>query len=46
MSNWFEKIKKYFNAGLWTKKMVGNAVIKDKITAEQYTKITGEDYNK
>ena len=46
MSNWFEKIKKYFNAGLWTKKMVGNAVVKGKITAEQYKEITGNDYNK
>ena len=37
--NWFEKIKKYFNAGLWTKKMVGNAVVKKKITAEQYKEL-------
>lgn len=28
MANWFEKIKKYYDAGLWTKKMVGNAVVK------------------
>ena len=34
--NWFEKIKKYYDAGLWTGKMVGNAVAKRKITAEQY----------
>lgn len=27
MANWFEKIKKYYDAGLWTKKMVGNAVV-------------------
>ena len=46
MANWFEKIKKYYNAGFWTKKMVGNAVVKGKITAEQYKKITDEDYNK
>ena len=36
MANWFEKIKKYYDAGLWKKK----------ITAEQYKEITGEDYNK
>lgn len=38
--NWFEKIKKYYDASLWTGKMVGNAVAKKKITAEQYKKIT------
>ena len=46
MANWFDRIKKYYNADLWTKKMVGNAVVKQKITAEQYKEITGEDYNK
>lgn len=46
MANWFEKIKKYYDAGLWTEKMVGNAVVKKKITVEQYKEITGEDYNK
>ena len=46
MSNWFDRIKKYYGAGLWTEKMVGNAVTKKKITAEQYKEITGEDYNK
>ena len=45
-TNWFEQIKKYYDAGLWTEKMVGNAVVKKKITAEQYKEITGEDYNK
>ena len=34
--NWFEKIKKYYDASLWTGKMVGNAVVKKKITVEQY----------
>lgn len=46
MVNWFDRIKKYYDADLWSKKMVGNAVVKGKITAEQYKKITGEDYNK
>lgn len=46
MANWFDRIKKYYDAGLWTEKMVGNAIVKKKITAEQYKKITGEDYNK
>ena len=26
MANWFDRIKKYYDAGLWTKKIVGNAV--------------------
>ena len=29
MANWFDRIKKYYDAGLWTKKMVGNAVVKE-----------------
>ena len=44
MTNWFDRIKKYYDAGLWTEKMVGNAV--KKITADQYKEITGEEYNK
>ena len=27
MANWFDRIKKYYDAGLWTEKMVGNAVV-------------------
>ena len=46
MANWFDRIKKYDDTGLRTEKMVGNAVTKKKITAEQYKEITGEDYNK
>lgn len=41
----FDKIKSYYDMGLWSKTMVGNAVVKGKITAEQYTEITGETYN-
>lgn len=40
----FEKIKKYYDDGFWTKKMVKNAVIKGKITAEEYEEITGDPY--
>lgn len=40
----FEKIKYYYDNGLWTKAMVANAVVKGKITAEEYKLITGEDY--
>ena len=44
MSKMFEKIKGYFEKGLWTKKMVGDAVAKGKITAEEYQLITNEEY--
>ena len=40
----FEKIKKWYESGMWTKKMVRNAVIKGKITEEEYIEITGEAY--
>lgn len=43
-SKMFEKIKKYYDDGLWNKEMVRNAVIKGKITAEEYEEITGEPY--
>ena len=39
-----ETIKKYFDKGLWTAAMVGNAVKKGKITAEEYEAITGAAY--
>lgn len=40
----FEKIKSYFDRGLWSAEMVANAVVKGKITAEGYATITGLDY--
>jgi uncharacterized XkdX family phage protein len=39
-----DKIKKYFDAGFWTKDMVKVAVAKGKITAQDYQDITGEAY--
>ena len=44
MSPKFEKVKKYYDSGLWNKTMVRNAVVKGWITAEEYTIITGEMY--
>lgn len=41
----FEKIKRWYEQGLWTKTMVHNAVVKGKITAEQYEEITGEPFD-
>jgi uncharacterized XkdX family phage protein len=44
MSPKFEKVKRYYDSGLWNKKMVRNAVVKGWITADEYTIITGEVY--
>lgn len=40
----FEKIKHWYDEGMWNKSMVKNAVKKGKITAEEYEEITGEKY--
>ena len=45
MMDWFDKIKNYYDTGLWTIEWVKNAVIKGKITAEQFKEITGQDYD-
>lgn len=39
----FEKVKAYYDDGLWTREMVRNAVGKW-ITATEYEEITGEPY--
>lgn len=44
MSPMFEKIKKFYDEGAWPKAAVKNAVIKGKITEEEYELITGEAY--
>lgn len=40
----FEKYKKFYDAGLWTKKMVYNVVTKGALTAEEYEEIIGEAF--
>ena len=40
----YNKVKQYYDKGLWTKHMVGNAVTKGWITAEEYEEITGGAY--
>ena len=41
----FEKIKNYYDTGLWTKEQVYNVVGKKQgITPEEYEEITGEPY--
>ena len=36
-----EKITKWFKAGLWTKEMVHNAVVKNILTEAEYVEIVG-----
>ena len=45
MSKMYEKIKEYYNTGLWSKERVRNMVIKAIITEEEFYDITGEFYN-
>lgn len=40
----FEDIKGYHDSGFWKAAMVKNAVKKKRITAEEYTEITGKEY--
>lgn len=40
----FERIKYYFEAGLWSLPMVKMAVKKGVITKEEFKDITGEEY--
>lgn len=44
MSPKFKKVKNYYDAGLWNKTMVANAVVKGWITASEYELIVGEPY--
>ena len=41
---WFTRIKKFYDAGYWTKEMVADGVVAGVITPEQYFEITGEVY--
>lgn len=42
MSNYAQKVKKWYDMGIWTEQMVRNAVIKNKITEEECAEILGE----
>lgn len=37
-----EDIKRWYGQGLWTAEMVRNAVIKGKLTEDEYLEIVGE----
>lgn len=41
----YERVKYYFESGLWSKQMVKMAVRKGIITKEQYQEITGDEYS-
>lgn len=41
----FEKIKKWYDQGLWTKEQVHKAVEKGQITPAEYQEIVEENYN-
>lgn len=43
--DWFEKVKFYYDEGLWDKERVKNVVGKV-ITKEDYREITGKDYDR
>ena len=38
----FEKIKKYYDSGIWNEQRVREAVAKNVITAEEFKAITGK----
>ena len=40
----FEKIKKYYQTGVWELRKVKDAVAKGVISLEQFTEITGKVY--
>ncbi len=42
--SWFDRVKMYYDKGLWSKERVYNVVGKV-ITAEEYEQITGEPYS-
>lgn len=41
----YDKVKSYYDKGLWNIVMVRNAVLKEWITSEEFKEITGEDYS-
>lgn len=41
----FEKVKHFYDLGLYTKEQVAMFVRKGKLTAEEYEEITGEAYS-
>ncbi|MCH5213322.1 MAG: XkdX family protein [Oscillospiraceae bacterium] len=46
MSKNYEKVKKWYDKGIWNETMCRNAVVMGWITPEEFTEITGEEYSK
>lgn len=44
MSNMYEKIKGYYDTGLWSEERVRNMVIKGIITEDEFSSIVGKEY--
>lgn len=44
MSSKFQKVKHYYDNGLWDINRVHNAVVKGWITKSEFEEITGESY--
>ena len=40
----YEKVKNYYDKGLWSIERVRQAVVKGWITEEEFAEITGEEY--
>lgn len=45
MSKMYEKVKSYYDTGLWSEERVRNMVVKGVITEEEFYDITGEFLN-
>lgn len=45
MSKMYDKIKDYYDRGLWSKARVRNMVLKGVITEEEYQLIVGEPFD-
>ena len=44
MSKIYDKIKSYYDSGLWSEARVRNMVVKSIITEEEYKAIIGKEY--
>lgn len=41
----YNKVKTYYDKGLWSKKQAADAVAHGWITSEEYKEITGDEYS-
>lgn len=42
--DWYSRIKRFYDEGLWTIEQVKEAVTYNKLTEAEFKEITGEDY--